>query len=361
MGGQNGTPIFNSNVNWATAYPKHANIWNPKFLADLKGFSVFRHMDTNAVNWSQIKCWSERTLPRDPQNASVYIDSSSAPSTAGLALEWQIDLCNRANVDCWFTHPYLADNNYIRQQAKLIKRKLKPGLRVYIELSNEVWNDSYAAYHQAIAEGLANGLPGDDRWAKGIAHEMYRALEMYQIYQEVFGASKMGKRVIRVFSESGDLDLTTQALENVYKSSKWNRRHQKIDMMAVAPYIGVGVDGSYENFARWKGEVDQRVGGDPVTVALAQNKTFGIPRLGCYEAGMGHSKHANVWSSNPEIYDAYTYMLDSFATKMNGPCALYTLHGKWEATGAWGLYSAVGQPLTASPKARAVKDWISAH
>jgi hypothetical protein len=357
-----GTPIFKTDVKWATAYVAGDDVWNPQFLAELAGYSTFRHMDTNAVNWSKITSWSQRKAVTDPSNASIYIDGSSPATTTGMAVEWQVDLCNRANVDCWFTHPYLVNDDYIRQEAMLIKQKIKPGLKVYIELSNEVWNGSFSAFNQSIQAGQALGLPGGNQWYQGIAHEMYRALQMYQIYQDVFGASAMGTQVIRVFSESGNLDLTTQALTSVYKTTKWNPTSQKIDMMALAPYIGNGTDGADPSvLTKWKAEVDQKVAGEPIKTAQGQNKSAGIPLLGCYEGGMHHLQNANVFAANPQAYDAYTYMLDKFAPQMNGPCNLYTLHGTWGPGGAWGMYNNIGQPLSNAPKARAVKDWINSH
>lgn len=355
-----GVSIWRSGINWASAYGSGAEVWRPEFLADLSGFSVFRHMDTNAVNHSKIERWSQRKLPTDPRNAEVYIDGSSPPDTTGMALEWQIDLCNRGQVDCWFTTPYLADDDYHRQQATLIKAKLQPNRRVYIELSNEVWNGAFSAYHQAIDAGQRLGLPGSNEWYKGIAHEMYRALQMYQIYSEVFGAQAMGSRVIRVFSESGNLDLTTQALKNVYHSSEWNPRGQRIDMIALAPYVGNGVSGASETLARWKGEVDSKVNSEPITYALNTHvKPYGIPLLGCYEAGMHHLSSADAWARHPDAYEAYQYMLERFSSKMNAPCALYTLHGVWEGKGAWGLFNNVGQSLAQAPKARGTKDWLA--
>lgn len=362
IAGWAGTPVFKSGLNWATAYSSGADVWNPQFFADLQGYSTFRHMDTNAVNWSKITSWSQRKLPTDPANAAIYIDGASPSNTTGMAVEWQIDLCNRANVDCWFTHPYLADDDYIRQQAMLIKSKIKPGLKVYIELSNEVWNGTFSAFNQSLTAGQAGGLPGANQWYQGIAHEMYRAIQMYQIYQDVFGASAMGTQVVRVFSESGNLDLTTQALASVYKSTKWNPNGQKIDLMALAPYIGNGTDGADPNvLTKWKAEVDARTAGEPIATAKSQTKNNGIPLIGCYEGGMHHLQNANVFAASPQAYDAYTYMLDKWAANMNGPCNLYTLHGAWSTGGAWGLYNAIGQPLTAAPKARAVKDWINSH
>jgi hypothetical protein len=354
-----GTAIYKSGVDWASAYASGVDIWNPQFLADLQGFVVFRHMDTNAVNWSKISAWSQRKLPTDPRNQEVYIDGASPASTTGMAVEWQIDLCNRANVDCWFTVPYLATDDYISQQATLIKAKLAPQLRAYVELSNEVWNGSFSAFQQAIDAGRAGGLPGSNQYYQGIAHELYRALQMYQLYEGVFGASAMGSRVIRVFSESGNLDLTTQALRNVYASDHWNPSGQRIDMLALAPYIGNGVNGASETLSRWKSEVDSKVSGEPIATAVSQGASHAIPLLGCYEAGMHHLSNADAWARNAQAYDAYVYMLDRFATKMNAPCALYTLHGTWEPKGAWGLYNNVGQATSAAPKARGTKEWIA--
>ena len=354
-----GTQIYASNVNWATAYANGDDIWNPTFIADLQGFVLFRHMDTNATNFSKISRWSQRKAVTDPRNQEVYIDGASSSDTTGMAVEWQIDLCNRANVDCWFTHPYLADDDYLRQQATLVKAKLSPALKVYIELSNEVWNGAFSAQQQAINAGQAGGLPGSNEWYQGIAHEMYRALQMYEIYQSVFGASAMGSRVIRVFSESGNLDLSTQALKNVYESSQWNPQGQKIDMIGLAPYIGSGVNGASETLSRWKSEVDAKVQ-DPIQYVLTTHvEPYDIPALGCYEAGMHHLQNADAWARNPASYDGYVYMLDKFATKMNAPCSLYTVHGTWEPKGAWGLWNNVGQPVAQAHKARATKEWIA--
>jgi hypothetical protein len=155
--------------------------------------------------------------------------------------------------------------------------------------------------------------------------------------------------------------LTTQALASVYKSSQWNPSGQKIDMMALAPYIGNGTDGATETLARWSSEVDQKVNGEPIATAVTQNKNNGIPLLGCYEAGMHHLQGADVWAANSQAYDGYIYMLNRFATKMNVPCSLYTLHGTWSSTGAWGLFNTIGQTTQNAPKARGTKDWIKSH
>lgn len=355
-----GAKVYKDNVNWATAYASGDNIWNPAYLADLVGYGCMRHMDSNSVNFSKITSWSQRKQPNDPKNAEIYIDANSPASQTGMAVEWQIDLCNKTNTNCWLTHPYLADDDYIRQQALLAKAKLKPGLVLFIELSNEVWNGGFSAFQQSIAAAQKGGLPGTNQWYQGIAHEMYRALQMYQIYSDVFGAAAMGTSVVRVFSESGNLDLTTQALNNVYQSPKWNPHAQQIDMIAIAPYVGAGWDGAAFNMSQWKSDILAKVAGEPIAQAKAHMKAHGITRLGSYEFGQSFYKGSDAFAKNPLAYDAYTFMLDQWSAAMNDVANHYHSHGVWGPS-AFGAYDHVGQDISQAPKARALRDWIKRH
>jgi hypothetical protein len=363
QGSWTGNNLMVSGINWATAYSTGVNIWNPQFLSDLKNYSVFRMMDLNNTNWSGIQNWSERRLPTDPGNASAaYMDPNTPPKTPGVAIEWQIDLCNRGNVDCWFNIPVQATDDYILQMATLINQRISSNHKVYIELSNEVWNGQFSQFGYANSQGAAKGLPGGNQYYQGIAWEMYRALQMYQIFQNIFGQPAMGTKVIRVFSTSGNLDLSTQALASVYKSSTWNPTSQKIDLLASAPYPGGGKDGASSTMlADFKADVDRMVSGEPVANITRDAKTYGIPMTGCYELGGGYYTNADKFSNNPQSYDAYKYMLDQLSAKLNGPCNIYTLYGTWTSGSAWGSYSSTGQAITSAHKARAISDWVAAH
>ena len=352
-----GEKIYKDNVNWATT----TDPWSPTWLADLSGYGCLRHMDTNSVNWSKITSWSQRKLPTDPKNAEVYIDGSSAANTTGMAVEWQIDLCNKANVNCWLTHPYLADDDYIRQQALLAKALLKPGLKLYIELGNENWHGMFSSFQQAIDAGARLSLPGSNKWYSGIAHAMFRSLQMYAIYEEVFGKVSMGTSVIRVFAQSGNLDLTTQALANVYQSGKWNPTAQRIDLLALAPYIGNGWDGATVTFQQWKDDVDQKVAGEPIGTAKKQMTANGIPLLGCYEGGAHFLQNADKFARNSLAEQCYDYMLDQWSKNMNDVFNHYTLHGTWSSGAAWGAFDHTGQPLSDAPKARSLQKFIQTH
>ncbi|MBM3888331.1 MAG: hypothetical protein FJ388_04305, partial [Verrucomicrobia bacterium] len=82
--------------------------FHPVFLKRWKGFACFRFMDWMHTNNSEIAKWSQRpTL----QHATF--------SKRGVALEWMIELCNRQKIDPWFCMPHLADDDFIRNFARM--------------------------------------------------------------------------------------------------------------------------------------------------------------------------------------------------------------------------------------------------
>jgi len=80
----------------------------------------------------------------DPQNQT----NNPIPgykSNSGIAYEYLIDLCNELDRDLWIQTPHDASVDYVRRLAQLVAGAdghpgLEAGLRVWIELSNEIWN-----------------------------------------------------------------------------------------------------------------------------------------------------------------------------------------------------------------------------
>lgn len=343
-----GNNLFAPGVNFATT----TNPWNPQFLADLKPYKVWRHMDMNATNSSKQVSWSTRKLPTDSnQTAYGATDGDGGP---GIAYEWQIDLCNKAHVDCWFNVPHRADDDYVKQLAALISAKIDPSLKVYVEYSNETANGAFTQFAYVNQQGVALGLPGQNQWYQGSAFAVYRTLQIGKIFRDV-------KPITLVFAYMGNLDTGAQALKMVLPSAKWNPTGQKIDMLAVAPYVAApGTDGTGFTLAAWKTEVDKLANGEPIANAIRDSKVNGIPLIGCYEGGQTYYSNSSIFAKNPQAYDAYKYMLDSFAAKGVSVFTHYTLYGTWGAS-AWGAFDHTGQALTDVPKARALGDWAGAH
>jgi hypothetical protein len=153
-------------------------IFDPAFLNALSPFNFLRFMTwlgTNTLPFyvagpTPLLAWSQRSLPTDafqgvgPDIESVYPVRAGA---WGISWEYVILLANATNKDIWINVPisatggsdpldptYVASpdtSSYIYNLALLLKngnaftgnRGLNPGLHIYIEHSNEVWNSAF--------------------------------------------------------------------------------------------------------------------------------------------------------------------------------------------------------------------------
>ncbi|MBP3964656.1 DUF7594 domain-containing protein [Paenibacillus lignilyticus] len=358
MGTWSGETPFKTTVNWATAYANGDDVWNPTFISELAPYSTLRFMDWGGTNNSKVQTWSQRRLPNDSVNSDIGYIGPTDPIRAGLAYEWMIDLCNRTNKDMWVTLPHMADNNYANQLAQLIKSKLNPALKVYVEYSNETWNGGFSQFQYTLDQGVAQGLPGSNQWYQGGAFSLYRSVQIWNQFATVYG-SEMAARVVRVASFSGNYDIFDQGYANVVNSSTWNPTNQKADMIAIAPYVGSGLDGASANIqSQFHADIDATFT-DRVLTAVAIAQKYNV-KLGCYEGGQHLLTNADQWSGNQNIYTEYTYMLNKFAPYF----VLYNHYahaGSWSSGGAWGAKAFTGQSNASAPKYRAIVDWVAAH
>lgn len=242
------------------------NPWVPGFLTDLGSFNgPIRFMDFGCVNELPIIRWQDRNLPTDnfmddkkypvdPSIQKYYLgaDQQGTYAMRVLPYEWMIDLCNRTGHDMWVCVPTFSDEEYWTELAKLINTRLDPNLRCYVEYSNETWNGMFKAYSYSIDQGMAMGasFPGDNQWYKGGSYSVYRSLQIFKAFVDVFGASNTGygKRLIRVLSAGGNGHIAMCALRDVvydgvertsYTDANFNTvlnpHRQKADLFALRP------------------------------------------------------------------------------------------------------------------------------
>ncbi|MBM7566102.1 S-layer homology domain-containing protein [Paenibacillus sacheonensis] len=130
-----------------------------EFLQALQPFSTLRFMDWLSTNnnnpaYPAATEWKDRKLTTDA--TQLALDGKN-----GAAWEYVIELANETKKDIWINIPVAASDDYVKQLAKLLKEKLDPSVRIYVEYSNEVWNDLFTqqAYNKAaaIAEGSQPG------------------------------------------------------------------------------------------------------------------------------------------------------------------------------------------------------------
>ncbi len=136
-----GDPVRNIRV-WMPGHDANSpSSFHPLFIQKLQPFGVIRFMDWQQTNGSDLVSWSDRTT----------LDTFSQDTDDGVALEYMIELCNELGADAWFSMPHQADDNFVTQFATMVRDNLNPGLDVYIEWSNEVWNVSFPQ-HQWVTQ-----------------------------------------------------------------------------------------------------------------------------------------------------------------------------------------------------------------
>ncbi len=124
-------------------------VFTREFLQHLSRFPVLRFMEWSQTNRNPPGNWDRRSKPDDARQTEK-----------GVAWEYMIQLANELKKDIWINIPHTADDNYVTRLARLLRTTLLPGLKVYVEFSNEVWNGIFSQNEwnrQRAAEDAASG------------------------------------------------------------------------------------------------------------------------------------------------------------------------------------------------------------
>lgn len=172
-------------------------LFNPDWLARIRGAKAVRFMDWMATNDSPLAKATDRPKPADYTWARL-----------GVPMEVMIALANELNADPWFTLPHLSEDALVRDWATLAHTGLKPGLVAHVEYSNEVWNWQFAQARWAEDQGKALWNQ-DGTWVQFYAR---RAAEVADIWADVFKDDPA--RLVRVIGvQTGWLGLEEQILD----------------------------------------------------------------------------------------------------------------------------------------------------
>lgn len=211
---------------WRPGYATDGSIlFTSEFLTAMRKFKVIRGMDFVSANTNPQRSWSERTKP----NYFGFTGDN------GQSWELLVALANAADRDVWLNIPVRADDDYIRKLAQLVRygsdgnmpyetvqanpvfAPLKPGLRVYVEYGNEVWNSGpgFKGFGWALALANAQRLdvahpiafdgPQSDQYMALRRWIAYRSSIISLVFRDVFGGSAMGGVVRPILaSQSGN-------------------------------------------------------------------------------------------------------------------------------------------------------------
>jgi hypothetical protein len=325
------------------------------------------------TNNNPVTSWAQRTQPTTPQQSA----------SSGLAWEYVIQIANTSGKDIWVNIPEgvnLADptsNNYATQLAQLMKAKLNPGIHVYLEYSNELWNFGFpqtqANLTAAINDVNSGADPslnydnGNNQYYWGYRRVMHQVVRLSQLFQNVYGAAAINTTIRPLYlSQYVQPFLAEDAL--VYLQANFGAPSQFIYGIGGAPYFGGSDTTSYPDVSSAVAELSSAVSGiksgfstQPYNGGLTYDSVsykgladyYGLKSL-AYEGGPAlTSATSGVVNENVESSPALTPMIQSYLADWYG-CGndLFMYYELAEPAGdIWGAYEDLS---IATPKSTAL-------
>jgi hypothetical protein len=302
------------------------------------------------------------------------------------------ELCNAAGRDMWVNTPAFAGEDYCKQMGAYFATHLEPGLKIYVEHSNETWNFAFYQYQHQLDEHDNGNDPDPNKPATGAwEYISYRCGRATNWFREGALAADPGREVVCVLAEQAGYYATLEiAITN------WGLGGFPIDAIAMAPYVGISeafepvrqeVGALYDtgtgaekaanevaaldhlmndllgpglaNSLSWvdywanrKATVPNRAGGQGVPLLIYEvNETavepFNDVVTNLYVAA----------GSDPRMYDLLTALIDGIKDKVD-ICEWFFDVGRDSKYGKWGLQRYTGEPLETANKQRAVLNAI---
>lgn len=352
-------PIRNIRIYLPGADP--AEVFNPVFLEKCEPFAAIRFMDWGETNFSPLENWDDRSKPED----------ITFTTGKGFPYEYMIELANTLHKDIWICIPHKANDEYIREMAKLFGEKLDPDIHVYVEYSNEVWNWMFDQAQYLLNEG-----DQETDWPERIVPFIQNALD---VFYENWPEDK--SRVSRVLGmQVGYYDVSERIALNMRPGS--------FDLIAPTAYFGfdeAAIDALEKAGSNADSELIGRLAEKAVTDMQAEIQgiadlcnTLGVGMV-YYEAGQhltpepfGSDQDYNQalvdFQHDPAMYDIYMKMfeeLEDIHVDKNGDttlCMLFSLTGSDSGRyGSWGLLTNIFDEVDLEyiPKYRAVRDYMN--
>ena len=252
--------------------------------------TVLRFMDFRDTNGNIETDWADRSLPTDATQelslsktnlpvdgtyptAGVYpYDNGVLTTGKGVCWEYIIALANQQNKDAWINVPITASPDYVLKLAYLIKygsdglnpytstqanpiwAPLKSGLHLWLEYSNEVWNDGFVQAHINRGLGLTETANGT-AWGGGPCHLNYDNVndvytigdrrvadhlkQMSDIFAGVFGAAAINTTVRPILAYQ-IVAPYRYAAQLSYIEAVYGKPKNYFYAIAGAPYFNLG-------------------------------------------------------------------------------------------------------------------------
>ncbi len=162
-------------------------VFNKDYIARIRDMHALRFMPWSNIRANEAIEWNERAT----------IGTAFYTGDNGVPAERMVDLANAINATPWLSIPYKASDDHMMQYARMVKNRLRKDQKVYVELSNEVWNSIFpnATYAAREADRIWKfpypKIPqGKRRVLLSANWYGMRSVQMCQIFKREFGAQR---------------------------------------------------------------------------------------------------------------------------------------------------------------------------
>lgn len=357
--------------------------FRPLLIERLESYGVIRFMDWMGTNFSPVRTWEDRAKMTQKNWATNFGEGP------GMPIELLVELSNATGASPWFCMPHRADDDYVERFAEFVHEHLDPGLDVYVEYSNEVWNGVFSDETWWIPEnasgqnsyardqGTARGWDGDywepiGRWVA------QRSIEIFDIWAEAFGPD--AGRIVRVLPiQNGPGNATPFTLDHVVGG---RAAYEQADVVAGAPYFGGEFGPETLGIAGWSAEqlldsVETQMlayDGGPYwaeqTIELLANPPYANHDLAyvAYEGGQHLFNYEGsadddlsqlfvAANRHERMGELYTRYFDWWRDAGGGLFVHYT-HTARPGQGSFGLLEHLEQDTLTAPKWLALQAWV---
>lgn len=382
---------------WLPGFVGARQSLHPDMIRRLEGFSVLRVTQTMGVHHGDYPCdkdvpsqdpacvqgWTVRTKPQD---FTQY-------TPRGVGVEYLAVLANKAGADFWPGIPHAADDDWVRRLARLLARRLEPDRKVFIELSNEIWNfgGNYPQhdYFRAIGRRdrlYAKDFDQDDTDAGRRAY-VRRATQVWGIFIDEFGAEARS-RLVKVMPGFFSNPWHSERMLIHLRDRALNPRGLRADGLAVGAYFaGTVADGLVADGRAKSATVEEVLERSEATIGTASDQpgveTFaGLTKAhaaiarsyGVSLMAYGGGQHLRVGNGRPSpinrtlhaanrhpaMGELYRKMFDLW---FDGGGRLFVVDNFTQAyddRGAFGHLEYFDQPYDEAPKFQALRDRMAA-
>ena len=333
-------------------------IFNPDYLNFMKDFKVVRFMNMAGITRNNIRNWNDR-----PKLTEATWGGKEG--NRGVPLEMMVELANQLNINPWFNIPHNADDDYIVNFARYVNQRLKPSLKVYLEYTNESWNNVFVPQAEHMKQSGVRMKLDKDRRVAGLKYYSMQSVHVFKQWEKVFGGTSRLVRILGGLTTDLKMSETILAYRNAF---------QHVDAIAIAPYFYIAQDqlsrvNSVDSVFKLLSEPNNRYSINNLLKVIRQQaqlaRAYGVD-LVAYEGGQhlvdhkthklteGATPHLVAANRDPRMAREYYRFLSGWKQAGGNLFIAFSAPRPHTWHGSWGIKEYINQASADAPKYQAL-------